>query len=116
MDVEKLIGEVAARNGIRIEPDDPAFALVTLNQLVLEQTVQDLVVQIRAATAEFESAADRVQKRAGTILAREVTKRSTQSERDAICRRSAIWFGVGALFGAVLLAVGAWLEALVWGR
>ncbi|MBX6329770.1 MAG: hypothetical protein IRY89_14470 [Pseudolabrys sp.] len=61
MDVEKLIGEVAARNGIRIEPDDPAFALVTLNQLVLEDAVKILVREIHAATADFESAAERVQ-------------------------------------------------------
>ena len=64
MDVEKLIGEVAARNGIRIEPDDPAFALVTLNQLVLEEAVKNLVREIRAAIADFESAAERVQSRA----------------------------------------------------
>lgn len=32
MDVDELIGHVAAKNGIRLDPNDPAFALVTLNQ------------------------------------------------------------------------------------
>jgi hypothetical protein len=31
IDQKHLIGQVAAKNGIRLEPDDPAFALVTLN-------------------------------------------------------------------------------------
>ena len=38
-DVMALIGEVAARHGITLRPDDPVFALVTVNQLVLEQTM-----------------------------------------------------------------------------
>ena len=32
IDQKQLIGQVAAKNGIRLEPDDPAFALVTLNE------------------------------------------------------------------------------------
>ena len=35
---ERLIAEVAARNGIRIDPADPAFALVTFVELVLEES------------------------------------------------------------------------------
>ncbi len=31
----RLIGEVASRYGIRLDPDDPAFALVALNELAL---------------------------------------------------------------------------------
>lgn len=68
MDVKALIGEVAARNGIRLEPGDPAFALVTLNQLVLEEAVRDFVAEIRAATADFETSAERVQSMAGSAL------------------------------------------------
>ena len=32
IDQKQLIGQVAAKNAIRLEPDDPAFALVTLNE------------------------------------------------------------------------------------
>jgi hypothetical protein len=114
VDVEKLIGEVAARNGIRIEPDDPAFALVTLNQLVLEEAIKNLVTEIRAAIADFESAAERVQNRVGTILARETMKQdaAVTPGRRTTASRAALWFCVGASFGAVLLVISAWFGHL----
>ncbi len=116
MDVEKLIGEVAARNGIRIEPDDPAFALVTLNQLVLEETVRRLVSEIRAATTDFESAVERVQSRAGAIFARETISQQAAATREQRTTRSraALWFCVGASFGAAFLVLAAWLGCLCW--
>ena len=58
-DVKRLIAEVAARNGIRIDPEDPAFCLVTLNQLVLEEAADKFVEEIRTATGEFQSAVGR---------------------------------------------------------
>jgi len=42
LDVKRLIAEVAARNGIRIDPDDPAFCLVTLKQMVSEEAGQKM--------------------------------------------------------------------------
>jgi hypothetical protein len=118
VDIEKLIGEVAARNGIRIEPDDPAFALVTLNQLVLEQTVEHLVGQIRAAAGDFESAAERAQSRAGAALARGVAARSAQlraseGNGNPSSRSSTIaWLCGGALFALLLILIG--FGHLVW--
>ena len=47
-DVKRLISEVAAQNGIRVEPDDPLFALVTINRIVLEEATQKLQDQIQA--------------------------------------------------------------------
>ena len=44
LDTKRLIAEVVARNGIRIDPDDPAFALVTLVQLVLEESSRQISV------------------------------------------------------------------------
>ena len=72
IDVHRLIGEVAARNGIRVEPGDPAFALVTLNQLVLEDAVKQIGQQIHAGIAEFTDAVHKTEDRAGRILADEV--------------------------------------------
>jgi hypothetical protein len=117
VDVEKLIGEVAARNGIRIEPDDPAFALVTLNQLVLEETVRRLVSEIRAATTDFESAVERVQSRAGSMLARELVKRPLRYKDAAPCEGRgsvAIWVSVGVLCATALLLIGGCFGHLVW--
>jgi hypothetical protein len=70
--IDRLIAEVAARHGVLLKPDDAAFALVTLNQLVLEDGIKGLAAEIRAATADFESAFERVQVRAGAALAKDL--------------------------------------------
>ena len=36
-DRKRMIGEVAARHGIRLEEDDPAFLLVTLAELAMQE-------------------------------------------------------------------------------
>lgn len=54
-DVKRLISEVAAENGIRVEPDDPLFALVTINRMVLDEAIQRLQGQIQARIAEFNA-------------------------------------------------------------
>jgi urease accessory protein UreH len=119
VDVEKLIGEVAARNGIRIEPDDPAFALVTLNQLVLEEAVRNLVNEIRAATSDFECAAERIQNRAGAMLARGLAERSSPVRNHGRCnlgyfRQAAAFWLYSAGFSFILLGIGAWIGRLIW--
>jgi hypothetical protein len=73
-DVMALIGEVAARHGITLRPDDPVFALVTVNQLVLEQTMTELIGRTQQLTNEFDQAAARLQARAGSVLATESSK------------------------------------------
>jgi DNA invertase Pin-like site-specific DNA recombinase len=70
-DIDRLIAEVAARHGILLKRDDAAFALVTLNQLVLESSIADLSAEMQAASAEFERAMDRVQERAGIAVAKQ---------------------------------------------
>jgi hypothetical protein len=70
--IDRLIAEVAARHGVFLKRDDAAFALVTLNQLVLEDGIKGFAAEIRAATVDFESAFDRVQGRAGAALAKDV--------------------------------------------
>ena len=39
-DTQKLIAEVAARHGILLKANDAAFALVTMNQIVLAETLK----------------------------------------------------------------------------
>ena len=48
-DLEKsrLIAAIAARLKIRLDEDDPAFVLVELNRLVLDQTVRDALQRVR---------------------------------------------------------------------
>jgi hypothetical protein len=121
VDVKALIGEVAARNGIRLEPGDPAFALVTLNQLVLEEAVRDLVAEIRAATADFEAAAERVQGLAGATLAREINQLAvrgrqggpTDSGAPAWCF-ALRWMCTGAIIALGLMFAGTLFGHFVW--
>jgi hypothetical protein len=48
------------------------MAVVTLNRLVFEQAVADVLERVQLAVRDFEAAADKVQVRAGGVLAQEV--------------------------------------------
>jgi hypothetical protein len=76
--VKGLIAEVAARHGIALRPDDPVFAIVTVNQLVLEETMAELIRRATQMTNEFDHAAARLQTRAGVVLAAEVRKAGSE--------------------------------------
>jgi flagellar biosynthesis/type III secretory pathway protein FliH len=54
LDIEAMIAEVAKRHKILLAPDDPAFALITLNELMLRHsmmTVQDHVSKMEKASS-----------------------------------------------------------------
>jgi hypothetical protein len=72
IDLKRLAAEVSVQHGIRIDPDDPMMAVVTLNRLVFEQAVAQVLERVQAAVRDFETAADKVQVRAGGVLAQEV--------------------------------------------
>jgi hypothetical protein len=69
-DIDRLIAAIAAKHHVLLKPDDAAFALVTLNQLVLEDSIKELAGHIRTATTEFVSSFERVQEHAGAALAK----------------------------------------------
>ena len=95
LDIKQLIGEVAAKNGIRLEPDDPAFALVTLNQLVLEETANRLYERVSSSLAKFADSLAKTESRAGKLLADEVRsavvewRRSLNEDLSALNARAA---------------------------
>jgi hypothetical protein len=134
LDLKELAAKVSVEHRIRVDPDDPIMAVVTLNRLVLEQSTNEIVEEIRAATREFEQAAEGVQVQAGTFLAQrvrdcvsvlrqEVVKSgngSTQAreglgavgrayEKPAAQR----WVGIGLLAGMVLFGCGVWLGTML---
>ncbi len=74
MDLNRVIGEVAARHGVRLDPDDPALLLVTVTELMLQQAQDEFLASARRATAEFVEAAGRAQEQAGAALAESVRK------------------------------------------
>ena len=133
IDVNRLIGEVAARNGIRVEPGDPAFALVTLNQLVLEEAARRLTEEVRSGIAEFTVAVQKTETRAGKVLAQQVKETAAElrqelqrdiesarlkagemvTEVHRAHRTSALvrWSAAGLICAVALLGAGLWIGA-----
>jgi len=120
----RLIGEVASRYGIRLDPDDPAFALVALNELVLEDAVEQLAARMKAVATDLERSAESVGLRAGIAVAEQiraatapaldtrasVEQRMSESERQpysvATSRAMAGWITVGVSSGLLLFGLG----------
>ena len=71
-----MAAKVFEQHGIKLGEDDPAFALVTLNELTLRKVMGELLQEvdqhINARLAEFELAMQRVEGRAGKLLAHQV--------------------------------------------
>ena len=115
-DLKRLIAEVTARNGIRIEPDDPLFAIVTLNQLVLEETAQRLLERVEATVAGFETSIHQTENRAGRVLAQRLKESLAEAHRALQSQASSAWVRAHtriALICWVALGVGSVL-AVFW--
>lgn len=134
-EIKRLAAEVSLQHGIRIDPDDPMMAVVTLNRLVLENILNEGLRSIRMAGEEFNQAAERVQVRAGSAVGQEVRecvaviRRELQKDIDEArvqacelveglhrvqSRWSLVrWIAAGILGGAVLFAGGFYLGVLL---
>ena len=118
------------QHGIRIDPDDPMMAVVTLNRLVFEQAVAQVLDRVQSAVRDFETATEKVQVRAGGVLAQEVREcaatlrdeivkvvgrvdsRFRKVRRRPIPHRSVartVWLVVGLSLALILFAFGVWL-------
>ena len=75
-DLRALAATVFERHGIALQEDDPAFALVTLNELILQKLMGELLENgdkhMTARLAEFEQTMQRVEARASKVLAQQV--------------------------------------------
>ena|ERR1017187_6831489 len=135
LDLKHLAAKVSVEHGIRVDPDDPMMAVVTLNRLVLEQAAKEIVEEVRSATREFERAAEQVQLRAGSLLAqrvreciavlrqdvsKDVGNASSQAREriETVVRpqyrpTAQRWVVIGLLSGTVLFGCGVWLGTLL---
>jgi hypothetical protein len=135
LDLKQLAAKVSVEHGIRVDPDDPMMAVVTLNRLVLKQAAREIVEEVRAATREFEQAAERVQVQAGSLLAQKVRdcvstlrqevankagygsiearERVPEASRANAKRRIQRWVAVGLLSGTGLFGVGMWFGTML---
>jgi CHASE3 domain sensor protein len=133
-DVRALAAKVFERHGIALAEDDPAFALVTLNELILRKVIGEMLKEvdqhITARRGEFEQTMQRVEARASQVLAQQVREsagalRETLREeiggahvearqmlaevRDA-CRFGSLarWCAVGVVVVLVVFGCGFW--------
>ena len=132
---QRLIAEVAARHNVILKPDDPAFALITMNQLILDDAMESVHGQIRATIAEFHASMQKAEERAGSMLAQGVKESAAQMQRglqndihiaglkareivhlvNEAHRRPALirWSAVGLTAGVLLFGGGVWLGTLL---
>ena len=138
IDTQRLIGEVAGRHRLLLKPEDPALALVTMNELILKNTLETVHTQIRATIVEFHASMKKAEERAGSMLAQQVKESATQIREglqgdmhiaglkareyvhmvnEAHHRSSLIrWASAGLVGGLLLLGAGMWLESFVKWR
>jgi hypothetical protein len=132
-DKKRLSGEIAARYGIRIDENDPAFAVANLSQHALEEASAGLVKQIDLRLKEFEAIVARTQERAGRylgvecreqvsairselqgdILAAGTKARELVEDVHRVNTRAMLirFISVGALAGLLLFGLGIWVGA-----
>jgi len=71
-DVQRLIETVAARHRLVLKSDDAALAIVTMNRLVLEESLETIHSRILEDLAMFEGTAQKIQTRAANVIAAQV--------------------------------------------
>ena len=102
-DLKKLAAEVSAEHGIRVDPDDPMMAVVTLNCLVFEHAVEQAVTRLQASADEIDRAAARVQVRAGTVLAQEIKDAAANFQKEIRSTTGALLAAKGNQAGSTAL-------------
>jgi len=133
-EIKRLAAEVSVQHGIRIDPDDPIMAVVTLNRLVLEATLAEGVTSLRKMAADLNDAAARLQVRAGSTVAQEVRECAAairnelqrdigqvktgaaqlgESEQSRSRWSKVRWIAAGLVSGAALFASGFVVRLLV---
>lgn len=138
VEIQRLIGEVAARHRFLLKVEDPAIALVTMNQLILDSSLAAIHKQIRATIAEFYSSLEKAEQRAGSMLAEKV-KESAEQIREGLNgdihvaglkareyvhlvneahRRPALirWGVAGFVAATLVFGCGVWLGAFLHWR
>ena len=128
VDAKKLTSEVAARHGVLIREDDPAMALVTMSEIVLEEALRKAEVRLGAVLAEAENGQKRLQQEAVSWVQEEIGRAGSalraQIQRDIdgarlqarelvvqlsqVYSRTAVrrWVAVGVVSGLILLLIG----------
>ena len=70
--VQRLIAAVAAEHRLLLKPDDAAFAIVTMNRLVLEESLEAIRAVVAEDLAQFKQTAQWAHSRAESAIQSEV--------------------------------------------
>src|SRR5215470_300918 len=102
MDRKRIIGEVAAKHGVLLAEDDPAFLLVTIAEIALRDAQSEFLDTVRRTIAEQEEAAERMQRSIGETLGNSIRRALSEGSplippRPVHVRGRVVFFG--ALFG-----------------
>jgi hypothetical protein len=138
VDAKKLTAQVAARHGLLIREDDPAMALVTMSEIVLEQVLENAQVVLSGILSEAEKGQKRSQQEAAVWVQEEIGRAGgalrAQLLRDIdagrlqakelvvqlaqLYSRSAVrrWVALGIVSGLILLLIGVGLGIELGGR
>jgi hypothetical protein len=82
-DVQRLIAEVAARHQLLLKPDDAAIAIVTMNRMILEESLETIHSRVvEELVAFFENASQKTQGRAGKVLAIEFREAAAEIRNE----------------------------------
>lgn len=71
MDAEtknRIIGELAVRYKMRLDPDDPAFMLIEMNRIALESAAADSTRELKDSVSELSAQARALEERAAAIV------------------------------------------------
>jgi hypothetical protein len=98
MDQQKLRNLVFEKTGVRIDVDDPVFALVALNEAVLAEAVERHIALLHEASAQITGLPSRPVPAAAAAAAAAVPVAKPQNP--------AMLAGGAAVFGAVLVLIG----------
>ena len=70
--IERLIAAVAAEHRLILKPDDAAFAIVTMNRLVLEESLEAIRAVVAEELAQFKQTAQLAQSSARSAIEYEI--------------------------------------------
>lgn len=137
LETKEMLSEIAKRHGFRLDSDDPAIAIVSLNHLVLEKCAQELYDRVSTAIGNIDSTAKKAETRAVAYIAQEVKQcvttiraelqkdidaarlkaRETVEELNSAHREEAMekWVTVGIIGAVILIALAFWAGALAFG-
>ncbi len=115
MDRKRIIGEVAAKHGVLLAEDDPAFLLVTIAEIALRDAQSDFLDVVRRTIVDQEEASERMQKSIGETLGNSIRRALSDGgtvvpPRPVHLRGRVVFFG--PLFGLLLFAAGFAIGAM----